>query len=865
MNPRRYRTRFPVRAILKWTLIIAVIFGGGYTTIALLNAQRLAKNNDHLTESLALLTRLTELELYFKDTESTQRAYLASGDRHVFSSFDKAITQLTVVLDHLDELAPKAGVSASSFGLLRRSVTQKIDELKQIVATHDERGSQASMATARSGQEATLFKSIDPVIAELKRAERDHLMRRAAESAAAIREATIAVIVITILSLLFVAGFYVFVNRLLSNQERDEHDLREQAERWRVTLGSIDDATIVTDAASTIRFINPVAEFLCDCQQNDPIGLPIESIFRVVNKETGAILENPVAQAIALGHAGFPQRATLITGRGTERPVVARAVPIRNPEKSISSVVLIFRDVTQQLRDEENHRLSLTREQEHTRQLRELAHLSTQLHLAHDFDAILNLVAAESCKLFDVHRVEATIEPSTEPRAENAIELPITGRDGKNLAYLRVTLEQTGQFDDQDRAILDQLVQMTSVAIENASLYRELRENDNSKDRFLAMLGHELRNPLAAISNAVTLGRHAARPESLSWSIDVIDRQTLRLTRLIDDLLDVSRITQGKIRLHRQPVELSAVVDSAIEAVRPLIEQRKHTVETVIPSKAFWVEGDTTRLEQIFTNLLTNAAKYTKSRGRIKLAIIREGNDIVARVKDSGIGIPSDLLPRIFDLFTQGDRSLNRAEGGLGIGLTLVKTLTELHGGSVRVTSDGLDKGTEFTVRLPATSEPLLQSSNNGQPGHRPETPHRPIRVLVVDDNIDLAIGLSKVIMQLGHAVQIANDGPAALDLARTFRPEAVLLDIGLPGMDGFEVAARLRADEEVGSMVLAAISGYGQEEDRRRSLEAGFHFHLVKPIDLDALRQIINRIGRPTPAPLQPRAPIAIGRPRRR
>ncbi len=862
MKPRRNRTRFPVRALLKWALMIAVVLGGGYTAVAILNAQRLARNNDHVIGSVALLARLTELELHLKDIESARAAYIARGERPASFSFDTTMAQLTVALARVEELAPRTGISPSDLDLLKRSVHQKLADLKQIITVGVEQGVQASKAIATNGHEPAPLKSIGPLIGDLKRTERDHLTHRGVESAAAIREATIAVIVITILSLLFMAGFYMFINRLLTDQERDEHDLREQAERWQVTLGSIDNATIVTDAASAITFINPVAEFLCDCHQGDAIGLPIEAVFRLVNEVTGAILANPVAEAIALGHAGFPRRAKLVTRRGTERPVVARAVPIHGPEKSVSGVVLVFRDVTQQLHDEQNHRLSLAREQEHTRQLRELARLSTQLHLAHDFDAILNLVAKESSKLFDVHRVEATIGPSAEPRAENAIELPITGRDGRNLAYLRVTLEQTGQFDDQDRAILDQLVQMTSVAIENAGLYRELRENDTSKDRFLAMLGHELRNPLAAISNAVTLGRHAARPESLSWSIDVIDRQTLRLTRLIDDLLDVSRITQGKIRLHRHPVELSAVVDSAIEAVRPLIEQRKHTVETVIPSRAFWVEGDTTRLEQIFTNLLTNAAKYTRSRGRIKLAIVREGNEIVARVKDSGIGIPSDLLPRIFDLFTQGDRSLNRAEGGLGIGLTLVKTLTELHGGSVRVTSDGLDTGTEFIVRLPAIPEPLLQSSNNGQPGHRPETPHRPIRVLVVDDNIDLAIGLSKVIMQLGHAVQIANDGPAALDLARTFRPEAVLLDIGLPGMDGFEVATRLRADEEVGSMVLAAISGYGQEEDRRRSLEAGFNFHLVKPIDLDALRQIINRVARPAPSP---RPAITHGQPARR
>ena len=380
-------------------------------------------------------------------------------------------------------------------------------------------------------------------------------------------------------------------------------------------------------------------------------------------------------------------------------------------------------------------------------------------------------------------------------------------------------------------------------------LAHELRANDHSKDQFLAMLAHELRNPLAAISNAISVGRDDSTRENSLWSIDVIDRQVHRLTRLIDDLLDVSRITQGKIRLRRETVDLAAIATGAIEAVRPVLEQRQHTLETLIPSTTCWVDGDATRLEQIFTNLLTNAAKYTKSGGQIRLTIARDGNDIMVRVKDSGIGISPDLLPRIFDLFTQGDRSLARAEGGLGIGLTLVKSLTELHGGSISVASDGLDAGSEFSVRLPAIQKPRHQPVN-GRPGDRAEGPHRPVRVLVVDDNVDLANGLSRVIRQQGHVVSSTHDGPAAIELAHAFHPEAVLLDIGLPGMDGFEVVSQLRTQLHSGPLIVVAISGYGQDEDRRRSHEAGFDYHLVKPIDLDALRQIINRISRSSPPP---------------
>jgi signal transduction histidine kinase len=557
-----------------------------------------------------------------------------------------------------------------------------------------------------------------------------------------------------------------------------------------------------------------------------------------------------------------------LTWRTAESAALLRETPISYVVTTLLALVLVIgvypllvRLVNNRERDEPSLIEQAQRWQAHTRRLQELARLSTQLHRARDLETILKIIATESRNLLGVQKVETTTEPfagesacacagagtgvGAETPTAGVIELPITGRDGQDLAHLRVTLGQSRELDDRDRAILDQLVQMASVAIENARLYQELRENDHSKDRFLAMLSHELRNPVAAISSAVTLGRDNDRRDDGTRLIDVIERQVHRLTQLIDDLMDVSRITQGKVRLRWGPVDVGAIAASAIEAARPLLEQRKHTLETAIPSHTFWVNGDSTRLEQIFTNLLNNAAKYTPSGGRIALTMARDGDEVVVRFRDSGVGIAPDLLPRIFDLFTQGDRSLARSEGGLGIGLTLVKTLTELHGGSVCAASDGPDAGSEFMVRLPAIRKPLIPAPKR-QPGDRPDPPPRPLRVLVVDDHIDLAHGLSQLIGRLGHQVQAVNDGPTALESARAFRPEVVLLDIGLPGMDGYEVASRLRSQAGARSLVLVAITGYGQEEDRRRSHEAGFDFHLVKPIDLEILKRILNRI---TPA----------------
>jgi PAS domain S-box-containing protein len=847
MKQKSSRMIFRIRIIIALGMVLVIGIRAGNVATALLLARRLAANNNRVTDSVELVTRLMDLSSHLKDAEIARTGFVISGARDSLAQFQDAAAQTTVALLRIGELAQKSPSSHNQFELLKKFAKEKVDEMRTTIAVRQEKGAEAARALSETNRRAELSSAISPLIAELKAAERMQLTQRTAESAGTIRHARGNLLGMTALAFVSLVALYLFLTHLINSLHRDEQALREQAQRWHVTLANIDDATIVTDPQGKISFLNLTALALCGCREDDAIGRPLESVFKIVSNDPRTDFE-PVAHVIALGQAMLSRRATLVTREGKERPIIVRAVPIREPDGTTRDIVLVFRDVTQQVRAEEEHRENLSREQENTRRLQELARLSTQLHLAHDFDSILSIVATESQTLLGVRKVEATAEPGETAYSPSGglIELPITGRDGRILAYFRVTLMQEGDFDDRDRAILHQLVHIASVAIENARLYQELRENDHSKDRFLATLAHELRNPLAAISSAISLGRHGSPQDGSLWSINVIDRQTHRLTFLIDDLLDVSRITQGKLRLRRETVDLGAIMANAVEAVRPTFDQRRHTIETVVPLKKLWVYGDATRLEQIFTNLLTNAAKYTQTGGQVCLTCARDGHEIITRVKDTGIGIAPDLLPRIFDLFTQGDRSIARAEGGLGIGLTLVKTLTELHGGSVSVASDGLDTGSEFTVRLPAIFKPLYESSKP-QPRDPHDHPQRPVRILVVDDNVDLAHGLASLIHRLGHIVKATVDGPAALESARLFRPEVVLLDIGLPGMDGYEVAARLRA-EETDALVLVAISGYGQDEDRRRSREVGFDFHLVKPIDVDALRQIVNRVSRSTP-----------------
>ena len=402
-----------------------------------------------------------------------------------------------------------------------------------------------------------------------------------------------------------------------------------------------------------------------------------------------------------------------------------------------------------------------------------------------------------------------------------------------------------GPFTDDDEAIVVQLAQMASVAVENARFYQELRDNDRRKDEFLAMLAHELRNPLAAIDGAVEVSRRAALAEHFDWSKDVIQRQTKQLSRLISDLLDISRINLGKIRLLKEPIDLATIVDRAVEAIRPLAEASEHELIVNVSSEPLPLNADPARLEQVLVNLLANAVKYTPTRGRIEVDARKEGDSVVAVVRDTGVGIDPSMISKIFDPFIQVEQAIDRAQGGLGIGLTLARRLIEMHDGQVSARSDGTGKGSDFTIRLPA-SRPPEPAQAPGQPSATPID--RPaLRILVVDDSVDTAKAMSKLLASFGHEIIAAHDGRAAIAAARDHRPDVLLLDIGLPGLDGYEVARQVRRESDLSRATLIAISGYSQEQDRRLSREAGFDHHLAKPVDYDLLFSLLDAAPRAT------------------
>ncbi len=366
-----------------------------------------------------------------------------------------------------------------------------------------------------------------------------------------------------------------------------------------------------------------------------------------------------------------------------------------------------------------------------------------------------------------------------------------------------------------------------------------LKDVDRRKDEFLATLAHELRNPLAPIRNSLQILRMTSGTVPAAQRIhEMMERQVVHMVRLVDDLLELSRISRGTIELKKERVELATVINNAIETSKPIIEAADHQLTVSLPAEPILVEGDVVRLSQVFANLLNNAAKYTNRGGNISVSARREERQLIVSICDTGIGIPRDMLSRVFDMFTQVDNSLRRSQDGLGIGLSLVRTLVSMHGGNVEVRSDGLGRGSEFLVRLPVTASSDLEPkpvSEGQEPAVAPTT-----RILVVDDNRDAADSLAMLLKLLGADVHLAYDGPSALEALSICRPSVVLLDIGMPGMDGYEVAKRVRRDSRFSNITLIALTGWGQENDRRHSQESGFDHHLVKPVDFGALQVLL-------------------------
>jgi signal transduction histidine kinase len=719
--------KLPRRTILGlgFGLVAAVLAANALVSVHEL--RRLQDNNHRVLVSARYLWLLEATFSSIKDAESGLRGYLLTGDADNLKPYFAALEPLRRDLTMLREFPDSVDQRAEAEGV-ERVVDEKLSELEETVSLGRSRGLKAARGAMMNGRRVRLMDEIRDRFRSMADRERGRLAERVDASRSGVHRAsiTIAVASLSALGLTALLGLGVF--RHLSFTRRSARIVREQLERWRVTLASVGEGVIVTDGQENVVFLNPVAESLCAIPRALAVGRPLAAVFEVAT-DAGVPPTYPQATRPAPGSTArpavqlgpTPDQVFLVDGDGVRRPIERSVAPIRGEGGEAIGSVIVFRDDSER-RDRESH----------------------------------------------------------------------------------------------------------------------LVEENRRKDELVAMLAHELRNPLATILSASEVLYVSKTSDDLDWASEVIGREVRHLSRSLDDLIDVSRVTRELIELKKEWDDAGRIIRQAITVVRPLLEGRGLRLTTEFSSESLGLEADPARLEQILVNLLSNAARYTPEGGEIRVTADRVDSQVVIRVIDSGIGIASDVLPYIFELFAQGQRTLARSEGGLGIGLTIVKKIVELHGGSVSARSEGPGKGSTFTVRLPATKEdPVGSMASQSWPEQGSMAAKS--RILIVDDNKDLATSLARLLKILGHDVEVVYDGRKGIETARTYRPNVVLLDIGLPNLDGYQVARTLREEGFLDTMIIA-VSGYGQEEDRRRSRDAGMNHHLTKPVDVKTIAALISQ-----------------------
>ncbi|CAN5380234.1 hypothetical protein BH11PLA2_BH11PLA2_44990 [soil metagenome] len=627
--------------------------------------------------------------------------------------------------------------------------------------------------------------------------------------------------------------------------------LHLEHERFAITLGSIGDAVIATDTAGIITFQNEVSRSLTGWN-DEAFGQPLDDVFKIVNEQTGAEVESPVAKVLREGTiVGLANHTILLGKDGRRTPIEDSGAPIRSGDR-IVGVVLVYRDATERRRQDEQ--LREQRERLNFALIAsELGHWELNLidhtairTLRHDqifgYDELLPEWTHERflSHVLEEDRpdVQARVAASQAEGTSLQLECRIRRTDGA----IRWIWSQARMIRDT-AGTPTRMIGLVGDITERKEAVEALKLSDRHKDDFLAVLAHELRNPLAPIRNGVQFLKWAKTDEEREQARAMMERQLTQLVHLVDDLIDVSRISRGKIALRKERVELTELLHQAVEASQPTITAACHRFDFQSRVAPIIVDADPTRIVQIFANLLTNSAKYTPAGGAITLtATVMDGQVIVA-VKDNGVGIPAEMLPKVFDAFTQVNRSLEKSQGGLGIGLTIVRNLVHLHGGTIEARSDGPDRGSEFTVVLPLVAN---IESLTPEPSIDPASPSAIacLRMLVVDDNEDSALTLAMLLTALGHDVQTCHDGERAVQMAGEMKPDLILMDVGMPRMNGYDATRAIRNQPSQHRPHIIALTGWGQQEDRQQSKAAGCDDHLVKPVDADALQRVLQTVS---------------------
>ncbi len=661
--------------------------------------------------------------------------------------------------------------------------------------------------------------------------------------------------VVGLVAYLFTCALIIVFGEATRTAESRAHERREL---FRVTLRSIGDAVITTDTEARITDLNEVAETLTGWPHNEALGEPLERVFNIINEVTRRPVENPATRALREGViVGLANHTVLVKKDGSECPIDDSAAPIRNEQGHVSGCVLIFRDVTaQRLIEREKANQLIT-----ARLLAAIVESSDDAIISKSLEGIIQSWNAAAERLFGftaeevVGRHISLVIPPERLAEEDQIIASLkageridhfeTERVRKDGQRIVVSLTISPIKDDSGNVvgaskIVRDVTERKRLTDDLQRLAADLSAADQRKNEFLATLAHELRNPLAPMSNMLEVVKRAGDDgEVRKRAHETFERQLNQMVRLVDDLLDLNRITHDRLELRRNEVDLSSVIQQAVEVARPLIDAAEQELIVDLPEEPIHLNADRARLAQVFGNLLNNSCKYTGPNGTITLSAKQMDGEVLVTVKDNGAGIPRDKIDSIFDMFMQIDRSSERSQEGLGIGLTLVKRLVQMHGGSIEAHSDGEGHGSEFSVRLPVISKPAVLAPRTDTASE--SSTYR--RVLIVDDNRDSADSLAMLFEITGNKTFVAHDGVEALEAIDQHRPEVVLLDIGLPKLDGHEVCRRIREKAWGKDIVIIALTGWGQDDDRRKSEQAGFNGHLVKPVDYDNLLSLLAEL----------------------
>jgi PAS domain S-box-containing protein len=832
--------------IISISLLVVLLVVSGI--VSYWNVERLYSDSKWVDHTLQVLNSLDAVIETIRNAESAQRGYIITGNSDYLDIYHGAAERVAALTKEFERLTADNPQQRERIPQLRKAIEERLKTLEQNKALYDSQGFEAAQKSIQTNRGREQMSTLRKIVDEMEHDEHELLDRRSEQTQTSYYSSIIADAITTIIALLALAAFTRLLRRHWQSKAEAAAVLWEEREQFHTTLASIGDAVMTTDTSRRVVFMNAVAASMTGWAAEEARGKPLSTVLNIVNEHTREPAVNPIDKVLRDGGVvGLANHTLLIQKGGGEIPIDDSAAPIFDRHGAVTGCVFVFRDITERKQAEAEIDRLLTSEQRRAEQLRKLTDAALTLNSATTRESVVGVIKAEARLVFDVDDADVLWQESA-PAANGSIAAPLLARGGQPFGYLNLNLKESNGFSPDDRTILEQLAHMAAVAVQNAQLYEELRTSNDRKNEFLATLAHELRNPLAPIRNSLQLMQIAPDDSQvLQQSRTMIERQVTQMVRLIDELLDISRISRGKIELRKQNIDVQSIIAAAIEASQPLIEAQNHQLTTSVPQHpAIMLEADSTRLAQVVLNLLNNAAKYTTPGGQIWLTVEDSPTNVAIKVRDNGIGIPPDMSERIFEMFTQVDRSLERSEGGLGIGLTLVQRLVELHGGEITVHSEGESKGSEFVVTLPKSQTAQLPGADAGPiipPLAAPPGESR--RIVAVDDNRDAVDSLAMMLRIKGHEVLTAYDGVEAVDAVANFKPEVVLLDIGLPRLNGYDVARRIRQLPGGDRFVLVAVTGWGQEEDRKRSQEAGFDMHLVKPVDPIALDQLLTSIAR--------------------